>query len=112
MSEEVIKILQRAADCLSDAQLNYQFQRYIACINRSYYCIFDCLQALLYTKDVFAKTHQGTHIKFNELYLKTKTLPEDLGVKLNFVFDLWQMTMTQHLRRRAQKKLCTLHNYF
>ncbi|GAB4481418.1 MAG: hypothetical protein OHK0057_36120 [Thermoflexibacter sp.] len=90
MNEEIAKIIHRADDCLFDAQLNHQFQRYIACINRSYYCIFDCLQALLYVKGIFAKTHQGTHIKFHELYLKTRILPEDLGAKLDFVFDLRQ----------------------
>ncbi len=90
MKDEIEKILSKATDCLADAELNMQFDRYIACINRSYYCLFDCIQALLYVKGVFAKTHQGSHAKFHEFYLKTNLLPRELGERLNFVFDLRQ----------------------
>jgi uncharacterized protein (UPF0332 family) len=90
MKDEIEKIIHKAADCLADAELNIQFDRYTACINRSYYCIFDCIQALLYVKGIFAKTHQGSHTKFHEFYLKTNLLPRELGERLNFVFDLRQ----------------------
>ncbi len=90
MEKEVEKIIAKAEDCLADAELSLKYSRYIACINRSYYCTFDCIQALLYVKNVFAKTHQGSHTKFHEHYLKTGLLPVELGEKLNLAFDLRQ----------------------
>jgi uncharacterized protein (UPF0332 family) len=67
MKEEIGKILARAEDCLADANYNKQGNRYLVVVNRSYYCIFDCLQALLQSQDIFPKTHQGSRIKFLEV---------------------------------------------
>ncbi|MCU0392036.1 MAG: HEPN domain-containing protein [Thermoflexibacter sp.] len=39
---------------------------------------------------LFAKTHQGTHKKFNELFIKTGLLPRLLSEKLNETFELRQ----------------------
>lgn len=65
MKEETVKLMRRAADCISDAQANAQLGRWVVCVNRSYYAIFDCARALLVERDVFAKAHQGVYVKFN-----------------------------------------------
>ncbi len=68
MTPEIEKILARAEECLSDARFNFEHDRFQVAVNRSYYCVFDCVAALLHHKDVFTKTHQGAHQKFSELY--------------------------------------------
>lgn len=90
MNAEVKIVLERAKDCLSDASFNLTHQRLLAAANRSYYCVFDCLTALLMAKGVSTKTHQGAHLKFNELYIKTGLMERKLSAQLLFVFDLRQ----------------------
>lgn len=47
MSEETEKLIQRADDCLSDAEANLLLGRLVVAVNRSYYCMFDCARSLL-----------------------------------------------------------------
>ena len=84
------KIIAKAEDTMSDATFNYEYERYEACVNRAYYAVFYCITALLEVKQVYAKTHQGSHNKFNELYLKTKLMPQSLNDSLDTVFSLRQ----------------------
>ena len=90
MSTEFEKIVARSEDCLSDAKFNFQHSRYMAAVNHSYYCVFDCIMALLLTKDVFTKTHQGAHLKFNELFIKTGMFDAKFSQMLMYLFDLRQ----------------------
>ncbi|MEL6721048.1 MAG: HEPN domain-containing protein [Bacteroidota bacterium] len=48
-----------------------------ATVNRAYYAVFHCLQALLQSEDVYSKTHQGTQRKFNELFIQTERFPKE-----------------------------------
>ncbi len=59
MKMEIAKMLQSAEDCLSSAEHSFSGGWYKATANRAYYCIFDCVTALLHHKDIFVKTHQG-----------------------------------------------------
>ncbi len=90
MKPEIEKILDRAEDCFSDAEFNFKNDRFQVAVNRSYYCIFDCVTALLQEKDIFAKTHQGAHTKFHEYYIKTNLFDVELGRMLLVVFNLRQ----------------------
>ncbi len=90
MKEEIEKMMQRAEDCLSDAAYNFKDNRYLVVINRAYYCVFDCLQALLCSKDIFPKTHQGSRIKFNELYVKTSIFPINMSQIVDETFEMRQ----------------------
>ncbi len=90
MSEEIKKMIQRAESCLSDASYNLAGSRYLVAVNRAYYCIFDCLQALLQSQSIFPKTHQGSRIKFNELYIKTQIFPIELSQILDETFEMRQ----------------------
>jgi len=90
MNVPIDKIIEKAADALSDAEFNFQYERYEAAINRAYYAIFYSISALLEAKQVSTKTHQGAHNKFNEIYLKTGLLPLALNTCLDVVFSLRQ----------------------
>lgn len=90
MKPDTIKLLERAEECLEEAQQLLAFNHYLGSINRAYYCIFGCARALLFENDLFAKTHQGVHAKFNELFIKTELLDRKHGEGLRLVFDLRQ----------------------
>ena len=87
MSEEINKIIHKAEEFYQDAEYLFQGQRYEATVNRCYYAMFTSVQALLITKNVFSKTHQGLQVKFNELFIKTGILPVELGKTLNETFE-------------------------
>lgn len=40
-------------------------------VSRTYYALFDAIRGLLELKEIFAKSHLGAIIKFNQLYIKT-----------------------------------------
>ncbi len=90
MNVPIDKIIEKAADALSDAEFNLQYERHEAAINRAYYAIFYSISALLEAKQISTKTHQGAHNKFNEYYLKTGLLPLELNTCLDVVFSLRQ----------------------
>lgn len=90
MKEEAVKLMRRAADCISDAEANVLLGRWVVCVNRSYYAIFDCARALLVERDVFAKTHQGVYVKFNELFVKPNLFAPQLQQVFREVFELRQ----------------------
>jgi uncharacterized protein (UPF0332 family) len=69
MNEDIEGYLQKAQDCLADAAYLLAGNRLEASCNRSYYAIFDAIQALLsLTEDVYFKTHQGAHTNNYRLY--------------------------------------------
>ncbi|MFN0014531.1 MAG: HEPN domain-containing protein [Saprospiraceae bacterium] len=90
MKHELEVILRNAEDCLSDAEFNLKHDRLRAAANRAYYCIFDCITALLHTKGVYSKTHQGAHTQFRLFFVKTKVMSISLDEVLIAVFDLRQ----------------------
>jgi len=83
--------LKKAEDFVKDADWDFKGQRYGATINRSYYAIFACTQASLVEENVHTKTHQGAHVKFHELYIKTGRLPRSMAESLKFNSDLRQV---------------------
>lgn len=94
MNVPIDKIIEKAADALSDAEFNFQHGRYEAAINRAYYTIFYSISALLEAKQISTKTHQGTHNKFNEIYLKSGLLPLELNTCLDVVFPCGNLATT------------------
>ncbi len=90
MKADTSKLLERAEECLEEAQQLLALDFYLGAINRAYYCVFGCTRALLFENDLYAKTHQGVHAKFNELFIKTELLDRKHGEGLRLVFDLRQ----------------------
>lgn len=90
MKDETGKFLERAEDCLSDADANFHIKRYVVVVNRSYYCIFDCVRGLLAEVSFQPKTHQGAYVKFNELFVKVGFFTPEHREIFRAVFDLRQ----------------------
>ncbi|MDB5210379.1 MAG: hypothetical protein JWQ30_1206 [Sediminibacterium sp.] len=84
---EAIKALAKAKDALHNAEYDLKGGFILATANRSYYACYYCMTALLYTKDVYAKTHQGTRAKFSELFIKTGIFPLAVSDSLALLFD-------------------------
>lgn len=87
MNEEIHKIINKAEDFYQDAEYLFKGNRFEAVINRSYYAMFTIMQALLLTKNIFSKTHQGAQLKFHEHFIKNGLLPVELGKILNETFE-------------------------
>jgi len=90
MTNEIEKILENAEDCLLSAEYNFKGGWYKAAINRTYYCMFDSVTALLRDKELSAKTHQGAHILFRQHYIKTEIIEIQMAENLAQVFVLRQ----------------------
>ncbi len=59
----------------------------MATANRAYYACYYCMVSLLYTKEVYPKTHQGIRAKFSELFIKPGIFPLTLSDSLTLLFD-------------------------
>jgi uncharacterized protein (UPF0332 family) len=79
MDEKVARILNEAKQALSDAEYNHAGGRYHVVSNRAYYAVFHCIQALLQSEGIFAKTHQGAQQQFHQHFIKTGKLPIEAG---------------------------------
>ena len=63
--------LSQAADCLKVAESNVQLDFYKDAVNRSYYCIFHSMRAVLALGQYDSKKHAGVIAEFNRNYIKT-----------------------------------------
>jgi uncharacterized protein (UPF0332 family) len=90
MTIQIQKLIERAEECLSDAEYSLEDLRFDMALNRAYYCVFDCVRALLQTQNIFAKTHQGTHVKFNEVFIKTNLWDFKFAAILKKLFEMRQ----------------------
>ena len=64
MKPEIIRLIEKAHDCLESADLNLREEFFDAAVNRSYYGIFDMVTALLLAKNVTVKSHSGAIQQF------------------------------------------------
>jgi uncharacterized protein (UPF0332 family) len=90
MNEDIQRLMARAYNCLADARLIFETGRFTSVPNRSYYAIFDALNALLRLHDAYANTHKGAKSRFNELFIKTEKLPHEANLWLEGCFELRQ----------------------
>ena len=63
--------LAQAADCLKAAENNLKFELYKDALNRSYYCIFHSIRAVLALEMFDTKKHSGIISEFHKNYIKT-----------------------------------------
>ena len=84
------KALVRAADAIRTAEYDLAGNFPMAAVNRTYYASYYCMTALLFSKNIFAKTHHGTRAKFSELFIKTGVFPESMAIYIKIAFDLRQ----------------------
>lgn len=88
--EEAQKALDKADLTLHNARHDLAGGFSLATANRAYYACYYCMVALLYTKDVHPKTHQGVHLKFSELFIKPGLMPPGLSETISLLFDYRQ----------------------
>jgi uncharacterized protein (UPF0332 family) len=88
--EESLKALTKSLDAIETAEHDLKGNFNLAAINRIYYACYYCMTALLFTQNVFAKTHQGTRAKFTELFIKTGHFSDDMAAHIKNAFDLRQ----------------------
>jgi uncharacterized protein (UPF0332 family) len=87
---EAAKALNKAKDSIEAAEYSMTGGFIPAAVNRAYYATFYCMNALLYTKNVYAKTHQGTKAKFRELFIKEGILEPVFSTYVEKAFNARQ----------------------
>jgi len=88
---ESFKALEKAEDALKSAEYDLIGGFTLAAANRAYYSCYYCMVALLYSKNVYAKTHQGLRTKFTELFIKnTSAFPMNISGTISMLFDYRQ----------------------
>jgi uncharacterized protein (UPF0332 family) len=87
---ESSKAFEKAADAIENADYNLKGGFYEATANRAYYACYYCIIGLLYTQNVYSKTHQGARAKFSELFIKTSIFPIDMSDSIALLFDYRQ----------------------
>jgi len=71
MNENVTIFLEKAFECLTDAEALIEKNRYTAAVSRSYYAMFHAAQAALLSEDIEAYTHMGVNVQFQKTFIKT-----------------------------------------
>lgn len=88
--QDSLKALARAEEAIDAAELDINGGHNLAAANRAYYRCYYCMVALLLTKQVSAKSHQGIRAKFSELFIKTGIFPEIMATYIKNAFELRQ----------------------
>jgi uncharacterized protein (UPF0332 family) len=70
VNEEVQLHLERANDCIKDAELLLDAHRPSAAVGRSYYAMFHAATAALLGKDIKRHSHQGLISAFGQFLVK------------------------------------------
>lgn len=79
----VARELERAKEAYDDILYLQKDGRLSAAANRLYYAVFHAVSALLIKDGHQANSHNGSHILFSQLYIKTGILPSDFGTLYN-----------------------------
>ncbi len=87
---EAYKALAKAAISLESAEQSVQ-QFPSTAVNRAYYSGFYCMTAVLYTRSITVKTHQGTKSKFFEAFIKPGILPIHVADSITLLFERRQL---------------------
>lgn len=88
--KESMKAVEKAKEALNNAEYDLNGGFLLATANRAYYTCYYCMAALLYTKDIYPKTHQGVRAKFSELFIKTGLFPFHAAEIASILFDYRQ----------------------
>ncbi len=71
MTEEIQRHLAQAAECIEDAQVLLDHDRFAAVVTRTYYAMFHAATAALLLHDVRRSSHHGLLSAFAEHFVKT-----------------------------------------
>lgn len=84
------KALERAKDTLETSEHDLKGGFTLAAVNRAYYAMFYCMSTLLFTENLYAKSHKGVLIKYEELFVKTERMPKQTSLWVRTAFNLRQ----------------------
>jgi uncharacterized protein (UPF0332 family) len=87
MIENVTVYLDKAFDCLTDAEVLIEKDRLTASVSRSYYAMFHAAQAALLSEDIEAFTHIGVNIQFQKAFVKTGKFHVYFGKTFSKILD-------------------------
>jgi len=71
MRDYSMRRLEKSADDLDTAQINYKAGKYDASANRAYYSVYHAIRAVLALDDIERKKHSGNISYFREHYIAT-----------------------------------------
>ena len=81
LNNELVRVsaqlrIDKARECLKDAEIMLAAGSYTTSANRSYYCIFHAMQAVLTTIGFSSKKHSGSIAEFRKSFVKTGAFSE------------------------------------
>lgn len=86
--ESIRALIQKAEQSLKVATLLLHDGYYDFSASRSYYTMFYCAEALLFTKGLSFSKHSAVISSFGKEFVKAKSMPEKLHFYLREAFDL------------------------
>jgi uncharacterized protein (UPF0332 family) len=87
MNENVPVFLVKAYDCLADATVLLEKDRFTASVSRSYYGMFHAAQAALLSINIEAYTHAGVNVQFQKAFVRTGKFPVSFGKTFSKILD-------------------------
>jgi uncharacterized protein (UPF0332 family) len=97
VNEEIRLHLERADDCIKDAELLLSAHRYSAAVGRDYYAMFHAATAVLLKRDIKRHSHQGLISAFGQFIVKTGQVDPRFHKYIAEAFDLRQESDYQPL---------------
>lgn len=104
MNEEVSLHLDRAQDCLGEAELLLSEAHYGAAVSRAYYAMFHAATAALLHNGVERHSHQGIISAFGQTFAKTGVIDARFHRYFKESFDLRQETDYQPMFRLPEER--------
>jgi len=80
--------LEQANDCLRAAENNMESDLYKDALNRSYYCIFHSIRAVLALGAFDSKKHSGIISEFHKNFIKTEIFDKRFSVVIRQSFQI------------------------
>jgi uncharacterized protein (UPF0332 family) len=77
-----------ARECLRDAEQSISFGSFAASANRSYYCVFHAMRAVLALDGFDSKKHSGIISEFQRCYIKKGIFPTRFSSLITSAFNL------------------------
>ncbi len=104
MNEEIGLHLDRAQDCLVEAELLFGEAHWVAAVSRAYYAMFHAATAALLRNGVERHSHQGIISAFGQTFAKTGVVDMRFHKYLKESFDLRQESDYQPIVRLTEEQ--------
>ena len=80
--------IEQAQECLDTAKLCLEAEKYKTAANRSYYCVFHAIRAILALDGMDFKKHRSVINYFRVNYIKEGTFDKKLSIILRDLFEI------------------------